>query len=99
MHLGVLNEIDGSGTSEIAEALTGPDGGTAAPLIAAEPLRIGTYELRFHAGAYFAAGTNEPADPPFLDVIPIRFSIAEPEGNYHVPLLLSPWSYSTWRDG
>jgi 5-hydroxyisourate hydrolase-like protein (transthyretin family) len=63
-----------------------------------EPLRIGTYELTFHIGAYFASLKHAQfADPPFLDVVPIRFSIAEPEGHYHVPLLATPWSYTTYR--
>jgi 2-oxo-4-hydroxy-4-carboxy-5-ureidoimidazoline decarboxylase len=93
----VLREIGASGGADIAEARTGADGRTAAPLIAREPLRIGTYELLFHAGAYFAAGPDEQADPPFLDVVPVRFSIADSEGHYHVSLLLSPWSYSTYR--
>jgi 5-hydroxyisourate hydrolase-like protein (transthyretin family) len=54
--------------------------------------------LSFHIGAYFA-GTGRPglADPSYLDVVPIRFSIAEPEGHYHVPLLATPWSYTTYR--
>jgi 5-hydroxyisourate hydrolase-like protein (transthyretin family) len=63
-------------------------------LISGEPLRIGTYELAFHVGAYFRATA---ADPPYLDIVPIRFSIAEPEGHYHVPLLVTPWSYTTYR--
>jgi 5-hydroxyisourate hydrolase-like protein (transthyretin family) len=58
-------------------------------------LRIGTYELQFHVGSHF--GRLATADPPYLDVVPIRFSIAEPEGHYHVALLVTPWSYSTYR--
>ena len=59
--------------------------------------RIGTYELRFDVGSYFAARGIATSDPPFLDEIPVKFSIAEPEGHYHVPLLITPWSYSTYR--
>ena len=71
---------------------------TRTPLISGEPLRIGTYELTFHIGVYFAGLKHtQLADPPFLDVVPIRFSIAEPEGHYHVPLLATPWSYTTYR--
>ena len=55
------------------------------------------YELVFHIGAYFQGSGAATADPPFLDVVPIRFTIAEPDGHYHVPLLVSPWSYSTYR--
>ena len=82
----------------LKEAVTNADGRTDAPLLAGAPLRIGRYELDFHIGAYFAAqGDRQPPSPPFLDIVPIRFSIAEPEGHYHVPLLASPWSYSTYR--
>ena len=58
---------------------------------------IGTYELRFAVAPYFAARGVALADPPFLDVVPIRFSVAEPEGHYHVPLVMTPWSYATYR--
>jgi 5-hydroxyisourate hydrolase-like protein (transthyretin family) len=60
-------------------------------------LRIGSYELQFAVADYFAASGTAQSDPAFLDVVPIRFSIAEPEGHYHVPLLVTPWSYSTYR--
>ena len=74
------------------------DGRTDAPLIGGEPLRIGTYELSFFVGDYLGRiHKANLADPPFLDVVPIRFSIAEPEGHYHVPLLVTPWSYTTYR--
>ena len=66
-------------------------------MIGGEPLRIGVYELQFAVGDYFARQQIKTADPPFLDVVPIRFSIAEPEGHYHVPLVVTPWSYSTYR--
>jgi 2-oxo-4-hydroxy-4-carboxy-5-ureidoimidazoline decarboxylase len=91
-----LYEVDASATGLIAHATTNADGRTDAPLIAGVPLRIGTYRLDFHIGEYFARGGGG-ADPPFLDVVPVRFSIAEPEGHYHVPLLASPWSYTTYR--
>ncbi len=90
-----LHEIGRSARGRIAEAVTNADGRTDKPLIEGEPLRIGTYELSFHVGTYFAGA--HPADPAFLDVVPIRFSIAEPEGHYHVPLLVTPWSYTTYR--
>jgi hydroxyisourate hydrolase len=85
------------GSEVVARAVTNADGRTDAPLIGGAPLRIGTYEIAFHIGAYFAAKGIAAARPPFLDVVPIRFAIAEPEGHYHVPLLASPWSYSTYR--
>jgi 2-oxo-4-hydroxy-4-carboxy-5-ureidoimidazoline decarboxylase len=93
----VLREIGASAEGVLAEAVTNADGRTDAPLLGGAPLRIGRYQLDFHIGAYFAAGSVRAADPPFLDVVPVRFAIAEPEGSYHVPLLVSPWSYSTYR--
>src|SRR5205814_4062657 len=91
----VLHEIGASARGLLKETITNADGRTDAPLIGGEPLRIGTYELSFHVGDYFRhAGA---ADPPYLDVVPIRFSIAEPEAHYHVPLLATPWSYTTYR--
>jgi 2-oxo-4-hydroxy-4-carboxy-5-ureidoimidazoline decarboxylase len=92
-----LHEVGAGAEALLAEAVTNADGRTDAPLLAGAPLRIGRYRLDFHVGAYFAARPVAAADPPFLDVVPIRFSIAEPEGHYHVPLLVSPWSYSTYR--
>lgn len=93
-----LVELAARGESRIiARGLTNHDGRTDAPLISGRPLPIGSYELRFHVGDYFAAKAAHMADPPFLDLIPLRFAIAEPEGHYHVPLLVSPWSYSTYR--
>ncbi len=97
----VLKEIGASAEGTLKETLTNADGRTDEPLLAGAPLRIGRYQLEFHIGAYFAAyfaATGVPAaSPAFLDVVPIRFAIAEPEGHYHVPLLVSPWSYSTYR--
>jgi hydroxyisourate hydrolase len=93
-----LVRLDGDDRTPLKTVATNADGRTDAPLIGGEPLRIGTYELTFHIGAYFAAQTPAAvADPPFLDVVPIRFAIAEPEGHYHVPLLATPWSYTTYR--
>jgi 2-oxo-4-hydroxy-4-carboxy-5-ureidoimidazoline decarboxylase len=92
-----LYEIAASATSLLAEAVTNADGRTDEPLLSGGPLRIGSYELRFHVGAYFANGGAVLPKPAFLDVIPVRFAIAEPEGHYHVPLLVTPWSYSTYR--
>jgi 2-oxo-4-hydroxy-4-carboxy-5-ureidoimidazoline decarboxylase len=93
----VLREIGASAESVLREAVTNADGRTDEPLLSGAPLRIGRYEIAFHIGAYFAACGSGAADPPFLDVVPIRFALAEPEGHYHVPLLASPWAYSTYR--
>jgi 2-oxo-4-hydroxy-4-carboxy-5-ureidoimidazoline decarboxylase len=76
---------------------TNTDGRTARPLIEDRPIPIGRYELRFELGDYFARHAVRPAAPPFLEQVPVRFGIAEPEGHYHVPLLATPWSYTTYR--
>ena len=60
-------------------------------------LEVGAYELTFHAGDYFRAAGLRLPDPPFLDRVVIRFGVSEPAGRYHVPLLLAPYSYSTYR--
>ncbi len=77
--------------------MTNADGRTDRPLIDDRPIPIGIYELRFGIGDYFARQGKRLADPPFLDIVPLRFAVAEPEGHYHVPLLATPWSYSTYR--
>jgi 2-oxo-4-hydroxy-4-carboxy-5-ureidoimidazoline decarboxylase len=81
----------------VTRGVTNHDGRTDGPLIGDRPLPIGRYELRFAVGAYYAALKAPQADPSFLDVVPVRFAIAEPEGHYHVPLLCTPWSYTTYR--
>ena len=93
----VLKEVGRSAEGLLTEAVTNADGRTDEPLLAGAPLRIGTYQLEFHIGAYFAASGAAAADPPFLGVVPVRFAIADPAGHYHVPLLVGPWSYSTYR--
>jgi 2-oxo-4-hydroxy-4-carboxy-5-ureidoimidazoline decarboxylase len=90
-----LYEIGASARALITQAVTNQDGRSDQPLMSGGPLRIGTYELQFFVGGYFARPAT--ADPPYLDIVPVRFSIAEPEGHYHVPLLVTPWSYSTYR--
>jgi 2-oxo-4-hydroxy-4-carboxy-5-ureidoimidazoline decarboxylase len=80
----------------IKEGVTNRDGRTDDPLLSGEPLRIGRYELRFHLGDYYKGWPNV-TEPPFYDVVPIRFGVAEAEGHYHLPLLLNAWSYSTYR--
>ena len=93
-----LCEIVGSGaTRVIKRAQTNADGRTDAPLFSGMPVPIATYELHFAVADYFAKARAPMADPPFLDIVPVRFSVAEPEGRYHVPLLVTPWSYSTYR--
>ena len=93
-----LFRIEAGGTRTLVKSVvTNNDGRTDAPLLIDAAFAIGTYELVFDVAAYFGATGGAPADPPFLSSVPIRFGIAEPNGNYHVPLLVSPWSYSTYR--
>ena len=93
-----LFEVANSGESSlIAGALTNADGRTEKPLIGDRPVPIGCYELRFAMGDYFSRVKSPQADPPFLGIVPVRFSVAEPEGHYHVPLLATPWSYTSYR--
>ena len=92
-----LYEFAGENAHCIQMAITNADGRTDQPLIGGRPLPIGRYELRFAMGNHFRSRGIDSGDPPFLDIVPLRFSIAEPEGHYHVPLLCTPWSYSTYR--
>jgi 2-oxo-4-hydroxy-4-carboxy-5-ureidoimidazoline decarboxylase len=92
-----LYEFAGEKAHCIQTAITNTDGRPEQPLIDGRPLPIGRYELRFAVGNHFRSRGIDSGDPPFLDVVPLRFSIAEPEGHYHVPLLCTPWSYSTYR--
>jgi hydroxyisourate hydrolase len=92
-----LFALEGGAPRRLADLVTNADGRTDAPLLHERPLPIASYELVFDVGAYFAAAGAALADPPFLTQVPLRFAIAEPEGHYHVPLLVSPWAYSTYR--
>src|SRR5262245_25739826 len=91
----VLRRLDG-GAKVIAEAVTNADGRLDQPLLGGEAFMAATYELTFHVGDYFRAQGAVLADPPFLDTIPLRFGLAE-DAHYHVPLLVSPYGYSTYR--
>jgi 2-oxo-4-hydroxy-4-carboxy-5-ureidoimidazoline decarboxylase len=86
-----------SGKLRLTRATTNADGRTDRPLIADAPIPIAQYELRFAVGDYFARLGTPAADPPFLGIVPVRFAIAEPEAHYHIPLLVTPWSYATYR--
>src|SRR6202012_5839247 len=93
-----LIELSELGMSRVVtRTMTNSDGRTDKPLIVDRPVPIGRYELRFSVGPYFAARGVQVSDPPFLDEIPLRFSVSDPEGHLHVPLLVTPWSYSTYR--
>jgi len=81
----------------IRTVTTNQDGRTDEPLLSGGSIESGVYELTFHAGDYFRQAGVEMTDPPFLDEVVVRFGLADPKGNYHVPLWLSPYSYSTYR--
>ncbi|MBN9696561.1 MAG: hydroxyisourate hydrolase [Zoogloea sp.] len=81
----------------LCSGLTNHDGRAAAPLLEGDALVVGNYELVFEVAAYFAAAGVAQAAPPFLGSVPLAFGIADPAAHYHVPLLVSPWSYSTYR--
>jgi 5-hydroxyisourate hydrolase len=81
----------------IAHVRTNADGRTDAPLIPAGEARKGGFELVFHIGDYFRAQGAAMAEPAFLDLVPIRFAVADASAHYHVPLVATPWSYSTYR--
>jgi len=93
-----LVELAELGASRVVtRAVTNSDGRTDQPLIGGRPVPIGRYELNFSVGAYFRERNVPMSDPPFLDRIPLRFAVSEPEGHLHVPLLVTPWSYATYR--
>ena len=83
----------------IKSVQTNADGRCDGPLLEGDDLAAGTYELVFHAGDYFRSAGVALPDPPFVDQAVVRFGIADAGANYHVPLLVSPWSYSTYRGG
>ena len=86
------------GTSRVVtHTVTNADGRTDHPLIGGRPVPIGRYELNFSVGKYFRERQVPLSDPPFLDDIALRFAVSEPEGHLHVPLLVTPWSYATYR--
>jgi 2-oxo-4-hydroxy-4-carboxy-5-ureidoimidazoline decarboxylase len=93
-----LVELSAHGENRVVtRTVTNHDGRTEQPLIGGRPVPIGNYELRFNVAGYFASRNVPMSDPPFLDSIPLRFSVADPEGHLHVPLLVTPWSYATYR--
>ena len=77
--------------------LTNIDGRTDGNLLSPEDFFIGSYRLEFHIGPYFVSRKIVERDSGFLDIVPVEFNLREPHGNYHVPLLVTPWSYTTYR--
>lgn len=99
-NLGIeLWRIDPAGETRelLVTTRTNADGRTAGPLLQDDALTAGVYELVFVVGPYFAVEAELLASLPFLDRVPVRFGIADPDAHYHVPLLVSPWAYSTYR--
>jgi len=82
---------------QIRALATNGDGRADGPVLEGDALVAGQYELRFHAGAYHRSSGVEQSNPPFLDLVSVHFGIADPDAHYHVPLLLSPYGYSTYR--
>ena len=93
-----LFAIDASGARRLIKSTqTNGDGRCDAPFLSGADMAVGAYELIFEVAAYFRAAGVTLSDPPFLDVVPIRFGIADSSAHYHVPLLISPYGYSTYR--
>ena len=92
-----LYRVEATARILVKADITNSDGRCTAPLVEGDALVAGNYELVFGAGAYFAAQGVMLPDPPFLDRVMIAFGVADPGQNYHVPLVLTPWSYSTYR--
>ena len=93
----LLRIDDGDRRQPLVTMTTNADGRVDQPLLEGDALQSGEYELIFHAGDYFAARGVEQPSPRFLDRVAIRFGISDPSQHYHVPLLISPYSYSTYR--
>lgn len=92
-----LYRLNGETRTLLTQTATNHDGRCDAPLLSGDALVKGTYELVFHAGDYFAAKGVDLPEPRFVDVVVLRFGIASPEQNYHVPLVVTPWTWSTYR--
>lgn len=90
-----LFEVQGETVRRLSQATLNVKG--RADLMTGRPLAVGRYELRFQVAEYFRKQGVAVGDPPFLDYVPVRFSIDTPNGHYHVPLITTPWSYATYR--
>lgn len=90
-----LWRVDGDMPVLITTAVTNSDGRTDNPMLAGDDFVPGQYELRFHVGPYFSRQDGDSGN--LFDVVPIRFSLTDPDGHYHIPLLASAWSYTTYR--
>lgn len=91
-----LLAVEGEGRRSIKSVKTNADGRTDEPLLSEDAFAAGVYEIVFDVAGYFC-GRSELPHPPFLGLVPVRFGISNPDSHYHVPLLASPYSYSTYR--
>jgi len=92
-----LYRVEDRGRELLGRHVTNADGRCDAPLLEGARLAVGVYELDFRIGEYFAARGVDTAEPPFLDVVTVRFGVSDPDRHYHVPLLVSPYGYSSYR--
>jgi 5-hydroxyisourate hydrolase len=92
-----IHRLDGDRRREIRRCVTNADGRCDEPLLQGEDMAVGRYELIFFAGRYFRKNGIQLPQPAFLEEVPIRFGIADADAHYHVPLLVSPYGYSTYR--
>jgi 5-hydroxyisourate hydrolase len=92
-----LHDLEVSPPRLLSEVLTNDQGRCAQPLLEEGALRVGRYALTFHVAEYFRAAGFQITEPPFLDEVVITFGVADADQNYHIPLLTTPWSYSTYR--
>jgi 5-hydroxyisourate hydrolase len=92
-----LCKIEREGTATLNTVVTNPDGRTDEPLLEGADLLVGVYELVFHVGDYFAHIGGDTTRPRFLDRVPVRFGIADHNGHYHIPLIVSRFGYTTYR--
>lgn len=92
-----LYRVENEQRSWVLDARTNADGRCDVPLLQGDTMKPGCYELVFKVGAYFRAAGMASAEPAFLDVVPIRFGVSSADQHYHVPLLVSPFGYSTYR--
>jgi len=93
----VLYGVSGNTHRKLIEMVTNADGRTDSPILPQDAFKIGSYELVFFAGDYLRASGQGGEEPLFLDQVPIRFGMSDPQAHYHVPLLLSPYGFSTYR--
>ena len=92
-----LSVLDGADWKKLKSLKTNADGRTDAPLLEGAVLVAGQYRLVFDVASYYKAQGTKLPEPPFLDRVPLRFGIADPSLHYHVPLLCTPWGYTTYR--